>query len=147
MKKSNLLVGLLYILLGLTCLVLVSFCDSRLNDLLFGFSGAGIIPGFVMVGNYFYWTSPKNKDKYAQRIDNQNIELQDERKEKLRDKSGRYAYLFGLVVISLSIIIISILGHLELIANYRFMVIYLFFYFIFQYVIGVILFYYLSNKY
>lgn len=147
MKKSNLMVGIVYILVGVACLVLALFFNINLNDLLFWFAGAGIIPGLIMVVQYFYWTFPKNKARYAERLENQNIELQDERKQKLRDKSGRYAYILGLAVISLSIVIISILGPLELISNYRFMVIFLYIYFIFQLIIGIIIFNYLNNKY
>ena len=147
MKKSNLIVGLVYILVGVVCLFLALFFDINLNDLLFWFAGAGIIPGLIMVVQYFYWNFPKNKDRYAERLEQQNIELQDERKQKLRDKSGRYAYILGLAVISLSIVIISILGPLELIPNFRFMVIYLFTYFVFQYIVGIIIFNYLNNKY
>lgn len=147
MKKSNLFAGLIYILLGVACLVLSLLFDSRLNDLLFGFAGAGIIPGLMMVVKYLYWTFPKNRDRYTERLDNRNIELQDERKQQLRDKSGRYAYLLGLAVVSLSIVTIAILGHLELIPNFRFMVIYLFAYFVFQYVVGIIIFNHLNNKY
>jgi hypothetical protein len=147
MKKNNLLAGVLYMLSGVICLMIALLFDTKLGSLLFGFSGAGIGPGLMMIFQYFYWTSPKNKDRYAKRIDNQNIELNDERKQKLRDKSGRYAYLLGLAVISISIVVFSILGNLELISDYRIIVLYLFGYFVFQYVIGVIIFRYLNNKY
>ncbi len=147
MKKSNLMVGLVFILIGVACLVLALSLDTRINDFLFWFAGAGIIPGLIMMVQYFYWAFPKNEARYAERLENQNIELQDERKQKLRDKSGRYAYIIGLAVIGLSIVIISVLGQLELISNFRFMVIFLYIYFIFQYIIGIIIFNYLNNKY
>lgn len=147
MKKSNLFTGLIYISLGIVCLVQGLIFNTKLNDLWFGFAGAGIIPGFAMVFRYFYWTSAKNKAKYAERIEQEQIELQDERKQKLRDKSGRYAYILGLVVIGLTIIIIAILGNLELISNFRLVIIYLYGYFVFQFVSGIIIFRYLNNKY
>lgn len=147
MKKNNLIVGLIYILIGVTCLVLTLFLDININGLLFWFAGAGIIPGLIMVVQYFYWNLSKNKNRYVERLENQNIELLDERKQKLRDKSGRYAYILGLAVIGLSIVIISILGPMELIPNFRFMVIFLYIYLVFQFIIGIIIFYYLNNKY
>ncbi|MEA4848653.1 MAG: hypothetical protein VB106_15600 [Clostridiaceae bacterium] len=147
MKKSNLLAGILYMLSGAICLIAALMFDTKINSLLFGFAGAFIAPGIVMVSKYFYWTSPKNKNKYAERLENENIELHDERKEKLRDKSGRYAYLMGLAVISFSIVIFSILGELEIIAASKLIILYLGGYFVFQLIVGVIIFRHLSKKY
>jgi len=147
MRKSHLLSGVLFLLAGITCIIVALVFDTKLNNLLFGVSGALIVPGIMGTLKYFYWTAPKNKKKYAERLDNESIELRDERKEKLRDKSGRYAYLLGLVIISISIIIFSILGQLEVIKNTNLIVIYLGGYFIFQYVVGILIFKHLDNKY
>lgn len=35
----------------------------------------------------------------GKKIENENIEIHDERKTILRDKSGRYAYIIGMIVI------------------------------------------------
>lgn len=75
------------------------------------------------------------------------IELHDELKSKLRDKSGRYAYAIGLMTVSISIIIFSILGQLEIIDNSRLMVLYLGGYLLFQIVIGIVIFKQLLKKY
>ena len=95
----------------------------------------------------FYWTSPTNRNKYAERLENENIELHDERKEKFRDKSGRYAYLLGLVVISFSIVLFSVLGNLEIITNSKLIILYLGGYLIFQYIAGVVIFRHFNNRY
>ena len=147
MKKNNLLIGILYMLSGSTCLIIALMFDTNLDSLLFGFAGAFIAPGIVIVNKYFYWTSPKNRNRYAERLENENIELHDERKEKLRDKSGRYAYLLGLAVISFSIVLFSILGNLEAITNYRLIILYLGGYLVFQYIASVVIFRHLNNKY
>ncbi|WP_312941869.1 hypothetical protein [Oscillibacter sp.] len=147
MRKSHLLSGLLFVLGGVACIIVALMLDTKLNNLLFGLSGALIVPGILESFKYFYWTAPKNKKKYAERLENESIELQDERKEKLRDKSGRYAYLLGLVIISISIIVFSILGQLEVIKNTHLIVIYLGGYFAFQYVAGILIFKHLDNKY
>ena len=80
-------------------------------------------------------------------MENENIELHDERKEKLRDKSGRYAYLLGLAVTSFFIVLFSILGNLEVITNYKLIILYLGGYLVFQYIAGVVIFRHLNNKY
>lgn len=81
MKKNNLFVGILYMLCGAICLIIALMSDTELNSLLFGFSGAFIAPGIVIISKYFYWTSPQNRNKYAERLENENIELHDERKK------------------------------------------------------------------
>ena len=147
MKKNNLLIGILYLLCGVICLVIALTYDTKLNSLLFGFSGGLIAPGIMMISKYLYWTAPKNRSKYAERLENENIELHDERKEKLRDKSGRYAYVIGLLVTGFSIVLFSILGELELITNSKLMILYLGGYLVFQYAAGIIIFRHLNNKY
>jgi hypothetical protein len=74
---------------------------------------------------YFYWSAPANRAEYAERLENERIELQDELKQKLRDRSGRYAYLLGLCVSSLSVVVFAVLGMLELVPGTRLLILYL----------------------
>ncbi|ACL18611.1 hypothetical protein DesLBE_2800 [Desulfitobacterium sp. LBE] len=147
MKKSNLWAGMLFILGGVVCLAIALMLDTRLDSLLFGFAGGLIAPGAIMIIKYFYWTAPQNRSRYAERLDNERIELGDERKERLRDKSGRYAYLLGLPVLSASVVLFAILGKLEVITNAKLIILYLAGYFVFQYVAGVVIFRHLNHKY
>ena len=147
MKKNNLLVGLLYFLVGVGCLIIGLFFETKLEGLLSGFAGAGICGGAVMLWKYYYWTRPENRTKYLEKTENENIEFKDERKTKLRDKSGRYAYIIGLIVISVSIVLFSILGSLDIIQNSRLIILYLGGLFWFQYIIGLVIYNHLSNKY
>lgn len=147
MKKSNLIVGTLYILAGILFLLTALFTDTRLESLLAGFAGAGIGPGIIMVCQYFYWSSPKNQERYQKRLEKEQIELHDELKEKIRDKSGRYAYILGILITSVSIMIFSILGQLELIPNPKIFIFYLFGYFILQLIAGQIIYRRLMKKY
>ncbi|MCI8786043.1 MAG: helix-turn-helix transcriptional regulator [Eubacterium sp.] len=103
--------------------------------------------GTVMTCKYFYWNTSKSKKRYQEKIENEKIELHDELKSQLRDKSGRYAYAIGLMTVSISIIIFSILGQLEVIDNSRLTVLYLGGYLIFQIVIGIVIFKQLLKKY
>ncbi|WP_312701143.1 hypothetical protein [Sedimentibacter sp.] len=147
MKKNNLLIGIMYVIVGVLFFLVATLTESKLDSLLFGFAGAGIAPGIMMIYRYFYWNKPGNKERYAERMENEKIEQHDELKVKLRDKSGRYAYIFGLVAVSISIVAFSVLGQLEIIDNYRMIIFYLGGYLILQYIIGIIIFNRLLKKY
>ena len=98
MKKSYLWTGLGMIVLGMIFLAIAIFWDTPLGSLLCGFSGAFTAPGIVQVIKYVKWSNPKNAPLYRERLEEEQIELRDERKEMLRNKSGRYAYILGLLV-------------------------------------------------
>lgn len=147
MKKNHLIIGVIDILIGVAFLLVGLFTDIKLSGLIFSLGGAGVALGMMLSIKYFYWSAPQNKDRYAERIENESIELHDERKERLRDKSGRSAYLIGLVIIGLSVLVFAALGQLGYITDYRIIVAYLFVYLIFQYVIGIIIYRHLDKKY
>lgn len=147
MKKSNLVAGVLYMLFGVACLIAALLIETTLEGILWGFAGAGIFPGMMMVCKYFYWSSPKNKERYEERLENERIELHDELKTKVREKAGRYTYSLGLLVICFSILIFGILGALELIGNTRMIVLYLSSYLLFQVIAGIVIFNKLMEKY
>lgn len=147
MKRSNLYVGLIYLFIGIVCLMMALNYDSKLESLLFGFAGAGICCGAVILWKYYYWTRPDNKDRYTEKIEQENIELHDERKTILRDKSGRYAYIIGLMVLAVSIVVFSIIGSLNIIENTKLIITYLAGFLAFQYIIGILIFNYLNKKY
>ena len=147
MKKRNLAVGVVYLLAGLTMLGIALLTETKLESLLFGFAGAGIVPGIAMICKYYYWSSPKHRERYAEKLEAEDIELHDERKEKLRDKSGRYAYLLGLFVVSVSVVVFSVLEKLEVLAESRMMVLYLSGYLLLQFAAGIIIYRRLAKKY
>lgn len=147
MKKNNLLVGILSVLGGIIFLYAALVTDTVLDSLLIGFAAGAVSSGVVMIFRYFYWSAPKNKERYEEKIANEKIELQDELKIKLRDRSGRYAYVIGVLTVSISIVIFSVLGKLELIAGSRLIVLYLGGYLVFQIVTGIVIFKQLLKKY
>lgn len=146
MKKTQLISGIIYTLLGLALLLAAIFTNTEIG-MLYGLGGALTGPGLVMMGKYFYWSRPKNRQRYEERLENERIEMNDELKQKLRDRSGRYAYVLGIVTVSLSIFIIGILEDLGLIGDSRPMVLYLAAYLIFQVVAGIVIFNRLLKKY
>lgn len=93
MKKSNWLCGIAYVVAGIIFLLIGIFTDTKLDSLMFGFAGAGIIPGMVMIYKYFYWNSPNNVERYKEKLEAENIELHDELKNKVRGMTARYIYM------------------------------------------------------
>lgn len=147
MKKNNLVTGIIYIIIGIICLAAALLTDSKLDSLLFGFTGAGIVPGIMMISKYFYWNSPNNIERYKENVESQNIELHDELKEKIRCKTAQYVYVLGLCVISVSIIVFAFLNSLEILENGNIFVLYLCAYMAFQIVSGHIIFNKIFKKY
>ena len=147
MKKSNLLVGLLYFGVGLISLITGLLVETKLGSLLFGFAGAGICGGVAIIWKYYYWVKPENRTRYQEKLEAENIDLKDERKTQLRDKSGRYAYIVGLAVLSVSIVVFSILDSLNIIISLKMIILYLGGLLAFQYIIGLIIYNHLNNKY
>lgn len=147
MKKSNLITGLIYLIVGISCFIIQNIFETGLDSILIGLTGAGVGGGAVMLWKYYYWTRPKNQKEYEDLVEDRTIDLQDERKEKIRDKSGRYAYILGLIILSISILVFSVLGSLDIINNSQLIVLYLGIFLIFQYIIGIVIYRYLSKKY
>lgn len=148
MSKNNLKVGVIYVLLG--CLLAVYAIltpESKLNSLLFVFAFALITPGLMMIGKFFYWSRPENIPKYQEKIRHENIILHDELQVKLRDRSGRITFLFGLCAISASMVVFSILGALDIVASSRLIIFYLAGYIVFQIITYLFIYYKLSKRY
>ena len=147
MMKSDLMVGLLYIAAGVAALLAALGAGDRLDGILFGLAGAGIGPGAVMVWRYAYWSAPKNRERYQERLENERIERNDELKEKLRDRAGRYAYLLGLVVVSVSMLAAGVLSALGILGDCRGFVLYLGAFLVVQIAAGMVFFQRLLKKY
>lgn len=147
MKKGNLLTGIFYALFGAACLTAVLLTETKMEGILWGFAGAGLFPGIMMICKYFYWSSPKNKARYEERLENERIEQQDELKTKIRDKAGRYTYSLGLMVVSFSILVFGVLGTLGIVESTRMIILYLGGYLLFQVIAGIVIFNKLMKKY
>lgn len=146
MKASNLITGLVYAAAGFAFLLLALVTDSPLASLFCGLAGAGIVPGGAMIVRYFYWSRPERRERYRERLEEERIELRDERNAALRDRSGRYAYLLGLAVTALAILVFYVLGALQVLSGTRLMVLYLGAYLLFQYVAGLVIYRRLSAR-
>ena len=100
-----------------------------------------------MIIMHFYWSSPQNAERFKEKQEQKNIELHDELNEKLRDKSGRIAYLIGLLVICVSEVVFAMLGKMGVITDHKIIVLYLYGLFIFQIAAGIAAYQYLRKKY
>ena len=147
MKRSNLIAGILYLLVGVGCLLVGLLTDSNLDGLLFGFAGAGLCSGLLVIWQYIYWTSPRNRERKKEVADNKEIEAHDELKEKIRDKAGRYTYVLGLIIITISMVVFAVLGALEIVDNMKMIIIYLGCYLALQIVAGILIFNHMIKKY
>ncbi len=145
MKRSNIIYGLTYIILsGISLYIAIIFDANKMSGVFYGLTGALGVGGIVSIAQYFYWK--RHNEKYEEKLEIERIEQQDELKQKLRDKSGRYAYLIGMSITALSIMAYSLLGVLN-IMDTEYIVIYLSIYLISQLFIGIIVFSHLLRKY
>lgn len=145
MKRSNMIYVLIYVILsGISLYIAIIFDANKMSGVFYGLTGALGVGGIVSIAQYFYWK--RHNEKYEEKLEIERIEQQDELKQKLRDKSGRYAYLFGMFITALSIMAYSLLGVLD-IMDTEYIVIYLSIYLISQLFIGKIVFNHLLRKY
>ena len=147
MKKRELWFGLAMIAGGILFLLAALLLDMPLDSLFCGFFGAFTGPGVIQVYKYVKWTKLETPDSYQRHLEEEQIELRDERKAMLRDRSGRYAWLLGMLLCALSILVFGVLGALEIVENSRMMILFLAAYFIVQYGAGVFFYRRLEKKF
>ena len=148
MKKSDLWTGVVFILTGLLCLAAV-FLNTPVSSLFGGLCGAFTVPGVMQVYKYRKYTSPKHAAEYRERLEQEQIDLRDERKEMLRNKSGRIAYILGLLVLAVSMTAFSFLGKLGIVEESaaRLLIFFLAGYLLFQLFAGILVYGLLETKY
>ena len=147
MKKSYLSKGIVFVLAGICFILAAIFTESVLDGLLWGFAGGALGPGIGRIIQYYYWSAPENEKRYQEIQEQKEISLHDELNEKLRDKSGRIAYLTGLLIICVSEVVFAILGETGAIMDHKIIVFYLFGLFVIQIVIGNAAYHLLRKKY
>lgn len=149
MKKSDLWTGVLMILAGVAFLLAALLLDTGLESIFCGFFGSFTAGGAGMLCKYYKLHSPKHAAEYRKKLEEEQIDLRDERKEMLRNRSGRYAYILGLMLTAVSIVIVSILGKMEVIGEEaaQLLTICLAIFLIVQYIAGLVIYRLLSRKY
>ena len=149
MKKRELWFGLGMIAGGILFLLAALLLETPLDSLFCGFFGAFTAPGAVQVYKYVKWTKLETADSYQRHLEEEQIELRDERKEMLRNKSGRMAYTLGLLAAAVSMTAFSILGKLGMVeeAASRLLILFLAGYMVFQILAGWVLYRMLDRRY
>lgn len=149
MKKSHLWTGAGMVAAGILFLLAALLLDTPLDSLFAGFFGALTAPGVMQIWKYIKWTRPKNAAYYQERLEEEQIELRDERKMMLREKAGRLAYVLGLLVCAVSITVFSFLGELGIVdeAASRLVILFLGGYALFQLLAAEAAYRVLSRKY
>lgn len=147
MKKGDLIKGIGLTLLGTAFIIAALYTESTLDGLLWGLGGGALAPGLVMIIRYLYWSAPGNESRGREIREMREIETGDELNEKLRDKSGRIAYLAGLLILCISELIFTFLGKAGIITDYRIFISYIFGLLVLQILIGMAAFHLLRKKY
>ncbi|HGM3888589.1 TPA: hypothetical protein ACKOU0_001461 [Clostridioides difficile] len=109
MKKNMLYVGIIYFICGILLVLLATFTEFSFEAFIWGLSGAALGPGVCMILQYMYWSKPERAVDYEEKIKNQRIEMNDERRIMLRDKAGRITNQIMCYVLVILIFIVSIL--------------------------------------
>lgn len=139
MKKSDLWWALGTIAAGIFFFLTGLLWTTQLSSILCGIGGGWFFNGLAQLWRYVKWTRPENVGAYRARLEQEQIDLHDERKEMLRNKSGRYAYVLGLAVCCVAIFVFSILGILGVLEGCRPVILFLGAYVVFQYAAGVVI--------
>lgn len=147
MKRSVLYRGIGYTLLGIILLVIAVLTEFKFESILWGMIGACIVPGITIICKYVYWSKPENKVKYNEKVMIEKIEMADERKIMLRDKSGCITYRIMIGIYCILIMTFTILTVFENFMPFsKYAVIGLSILLIFQYICGIVTFNRLNKR-
>ena len=117
MKNTNLLFGILALLAGVAALAAAFIFQGNMIGICFGIGGAGCALGLGNIISHFYWSSEKNKKRYAEILENKSVEVNDELNSKIRDRSGRITCNIGFAAVCLAVILLEILEGLGFISG------------------------------
>lgn len=141
MEKSVVYKGTACTLLGVVSLLIALFTEYKFEGILWGVCGATTASGITMICQYVYWSRPENKTRYDEKEKNERIEMADERKVMLRDKSGRITYHIMIAIYCILIMMFTILSVFEYFMPFsRYAVIGLSILLVFQYICGIVIF-------
>lgn len=141
MKKSVLGWELLLLICGIGFILMELFYE-KLNhgSIIFATGCAFIALSILNIFKHFYGLNPKKRLRNNDRLKNEKINLYDERKIMLRQKSGQITYNVMFVVLTVLNIVFTFIGVEKWIILTLWGVI------VFQYFCGLVVFYHLSRK-
>ena len=116
MNKRHLIDGIACILIAAIAFLLTLHPAILTTGRLTGLASTYFVLGGMTVIRYFYYNSPRSRDFYREKLEYEEIEENDERQVRLREKTGCYTYQFGqelLVVMIIGCAILDAFGILE----------------------------------
>lgn len=146
MKKNRLYVGVGYFICGILLVLLAIFTEFSFEAFIWGLSGAALGPGVCMIFQYIYWSKPERAVEYEEKVENQRIEMNDERRIMLHDKSGRITNQIMSYVFVILIFIVSILNVFSVMVISKWVLIVLGLLILFQFICGVVVYNKLDKK-
>ena len=146
MKKNMLYVGIIYFICGILLVLLATFTEFSFEAFIWGLSGAALGPGVCMILQYMYWSNPERAVDYEEKIKNQRIEMNDERRIMLRDKAGRITNQIMSYALVAIIFVVSVLTVFSVMVISRWVLIGLGLLLLFQFICGVVVYNKLDKK-
>lgn len=146
MKKNMLYVGIIYFICGILLVLLATFTEFSFEAFIWGLSGAVLGPGVCMILQYMYWSKPERAVDYEEKIKNQRIEMNDERRIMLRDKAGRITNQIMSYALVAIIFVVSVLTVFSVMVISRWVLIGLGLLLLFQFICGVVVYNKLDKK-
>ena len=117
MSKRHLIDGIACIVIAVIAFLLTFHPAILTAGRLTSLASTYIVIGGMTVIRYFYYNSPRYRDFYREKIEYEAIEENDERRIRLREKTGWYTYQFGQEVLAFMIIGCAILDAFGLLEN------------------------------
>ncbi|AVD35713.1 hypothetical protein [Clostridioides difficile] len=146
MKKNMLYLGIVYFICGILLVLLATFTEFSFEAFIWGLSGAALGPGVCMILQYMYWSKPERALDYEEKIKNQRIEMNDERRIMLRDKAGRITNQIMSYVLVILIFIVSILSVFSVMVISKWVLVVLGLLILFQFICSVVVYNKLDKK-
>ena len=147
MSKKYFVEGIVLFLIGLGCLAAALLTETSVEAILWGLTGGFLVQGVGLCARYLYWTAPKHSERYQELREQEEINLHDERNERLRDMAGRVVYIISIMVVCFSMLGFAIFGSMGMVEGYKVMILYLGIFLVFQVVLGVVIFNWLKKRY
>ena len=146
MKKNMLYLGIVYFICGILLVLLATFTEFSFEAFIWGLSGAALGPGICMILQYMYWSKPERAVDYEEKIKNQRIEMNDERRVMLRDKAGRITNQIMSYVLVILIFIVSTLSVFSVMVISKWVLVVLGLLILFQFICSVVVYNKLDKK-
>lgn len=99
MKKRDRMLLIVYIIIGAAAMLAGLLSDiGRYSSMLFAGGFAFSLSSFLQLVRYWYHMHPENREKYQEKLHQQQIDLKDERKVQLRHRAGYIAWAATIIL-------------------------------------------------